>query len=43
MWDVTCNSITNDTAKVAVQAIEFWSSIADVETSRKESNPNAFA
>ena len=42
MWDVTCNSITNDTPKVAVQAIEFWSSIADVETSRKEQNPQAF-
>lgn len=40
---MTANTITNDSPRVAVQAIELWNSIADTEANKKENNPQAFA
>ena len=43
LWEMTSTSITNDSPKVAVQAIEMWNSIGDAEAHKKEIDPQAFA
>ena len=36
IWQVTSNLARNDQAEVGSQAIEFWTTIAEVELSRQE-------
>jgi len=43
LWEMTATTITNDSPRVAVQAIEVWNSIADQEAHKQENDPQAFA